>query len=270
MNRIKAISVIIALLCAAQPSLNATLSQQTTVKPTGCFCAMKRTVQNAIANYQQNRLNKQLYRLSATLVKVTEIDRKDPKAHELKLNELIEHIELLIKQGAQVNSQHGKLKRTPLMNAALNGSNWVMQALIKLEADINQQDAEGNTALILITRGPFHPLICDMMTLLIAGASFSIRNNVGQTAYIPFIGEALQYIQKRKENAEALENLQRSTQQLLAFTASLRQEPPAEVCVLKVPAILAEHLGLYPILECKEDCEEETSETTSQIIRIAI
>ena len=64
----------------------------------------------------------------------------------------------LIKAGADVDYQVGKLKWTPLFVAALNGHLTVVEALIKAKVDVNlTRDTRGNPTLYCSTR---RPLFC--------------------------------------------------------------------------------------------------------------
>ena len=77
------------------------------------------------------------------------------------------------------NDQQNKLKRSPLHIAALYGQEEFCRLLISQGADINLQDSEGYTALMLAAHKG-NTLCCN--TLLELGANPTLRNIINQTA----------------------------------------------------------------------------------------
>jgi len=60
-------------------------------------------------------------------------------------------VKILIKNGANVNTQEYQNKQTPIIIATLNGYENIVRILIKNNANIDMQDIWGNTALIYAT-----------------------------------------------------------------------------------------------------------------------
>lgn len=91
-------------------------------------------------------------------------------------------IQLLLDSGASVNMrQHNGM--TPLMIACKEGSEKVVEELIKRNADINAQDVMGWTPLIWSVHHRKHGEMEIILLLLNAGADVSIKCGRGQTAH---------------------------------------------------------------------------------------
>lgn len=87
-------------------------------------------------------------------------------------------VELLIKQGANINHQANRkgMKLTPLMVAAISGSNELVDTLLTHHSQLNTQDIMGNTAA-LWAAGEGHLQLANQ--LLKAGSDPEIKNNYG-------------------------------------------------------------------------------------------
>jgi ankyrin repeat protein len=95
--------------------------------------------------------------------------------YEFSLQGKLEFIELLVKNGVDVNARlrHGY---TPLFAAVIRSKKLAIRKLLKLGADINTKDKYGETAIYLSVRF----LDFDTLELLYkSGADLKIRNNKG-------------------------------------------------------------------------------------------
>jgi uncharacterized protein len=92
----------------------------------------------------------------------------------------IEALKFLIDRDVDVNSTHCLLESSTALIAAVESNQWnIVDYLITAHADVNQQDADGRTALM-------YAVICCSMTLskklLLAGASKELKDKDGNTA----------------------------------------------------------------------------------------
>lgn len=111
----------------------------------------------------------------------------DPSVrHNRNLNTpgLLEKINQLIAQGADVNSVESS-GRTPLMRASFNlGNLEIVRALIEAGADVNRQNAQGDTALHQLLKSDFSHALQKGRILIDAGADVNRKNNNGITPLI--------------------------------------------------------------------------------------
>jgi hypothetical protein len=91
-------------------------------------------------------------------------------------------IQLLLDSGASVNMRQNN-GMTPLMIACKEGSEKVVEELIRRNADINAQDVMGWTPLIWSVHHSKHGKMEIILLLLNAGADVSIKCGRGQTAH---------------------------------------------------------------------------------------
>jgi ankyrin repeat protein len=89
-------------------------------------------------------------------------------------------LKFLIDRGIDVNSTHHLLKGSTALIAAVQSNQWNMvDYLITANADVNQQDADGITALM------YAVIYCSMTLskkLLLAEAAKELKDNNGNTA----------------------------------------------------------------------------------------
>ena len=96
-----------------------------------------------------------------------------------------QNVELLLTNSANVHqsnlTNNGVWERwTALSYAARNGHAHIVQRLLAAKAEINGQNAEGETALMLAAFQGHSEVVA---TLLAAGANTSLQNQSGETAY---------------------------------------------------------------------------------------
>ena len=76
----------------------------------------------------------------------------------------IRHIvDLLLQAQTFVNVKDGEKERTPLMWAAEKGNIWLIKILLEAGADVNLQDKDGNTALIIATISKKKDVACMLL-----------------------------------------------------------------------------------------------------------
>lgn len=101
-------------------------------------------------------------------------------------NETMRIFNVLSDNGALLDSKDPVTKQTPLQKFVLTSTYEPIDMLIQLEADVNNQDINGNTPLMNAAMVGDTELVqdIDLVELLIeGGANVAIKNNRGQTAY---------------------------------------------------------------------------------------
>ena len=99
-----------------------------------------------------------------------------------KLKKTLYTQEYLVKKGINVNAKN-RAGKTPLMEAAYRGYPMSVGHLIKMGADLNSVDGEGNTALHYVARG-FDKRETIALDLLRRGAQVNVKNMEGNTPLI--------------------------------------------------------------------------------------
>ena len=90
----------------------------------------------------------------------------------------VQAVEVLLRNGAEVNGKEDTEKRVPLHEAALYGDIHIIKLLVEHDADINAQDIGGNTPLHLaISNGEIN----GTEILVKMGANIATVNKQGQT-----------------------------------------------------------------------------------------
>jgi len=101
------------------------------------------------------------------------------------------NVEILVEKGVDVNAQDND-GDTALMIAVREGHTEVVKLLIEVGADVNAQDSDGDTALMTASRGGY----LDVVQLLIdAGVDVNAKNDSGETA----LSLVESYLHKKEE-----------------------------------------------------------------------
>ena len=106
----------------------------------------------------------------------------------------LEIVKLLIAAGANVNSTNGIFNTSPLMGASMCGNIDCIEYLIEAGANLEQEDIDGETALI---RGIQH---FDVVKILVdAGADMNHKDKRGVSAFNKAVGACLEYMQSHQQ-----------------------------------------------------------------------
>lgn len=93
---------------------------------------------------------------------------------------LNDYINLLLSQGAEIDSKDPVTNETPLLKLVKYSQADAAEIFINLEADINAQDVEGNTAIMLAADKGNYYLV---RTVLDGNPNLALKNKAGKTAY---------------------------------------------------------------------------------------
>lgn len=200
MNRLNTIAIMISLIFSMQQTQSAILILPQKKMP-GCLQAMKLAMQNAIADYRQNQRNEALFNIAGTYVRCNSV-----KIFRSKKKAIIDSIQLLIKQGAQLDSKHGTLQHTPLMNACKNGHDYVVDELIcHGEEQLNRQDAHGNTPLMLAAQAAMRFNVIQILTSINDFNTIWNSEKSAAAQYIPYVQDIANWLieeQKKRMSAK--------------------------------------------------------------------
>lgn len=88
-------------------------------------------------------------------------------------------VKLLLKLGAEVDSENTKYRQTPMHRAATKNAGTVLLALIRAGGDVNHVDVDGDSPLFTAS---YHGSMIAIKLLLKNGADSSLANNEGTTS----------------------------------------------------------------------------------------
>lgn len=127
----------------------------------------------ALSSFAAEQKIKTAQEASKALFDAIEVESKTPIAQ----TERIKTIDSLLKQFPEIINMKDEDKNTPLTESIWN--NEVFDRIFAAKPDLNAQDNNGNTALILAANLGNTYIV---QKLLAAGARLNIKNNEGKTA----------------------------------------------------------------------------------------